>query len=265
MIAAVDGLLACPACGDITLVLPASAAAARCAACHETYRRGRHVWHLIPPRRLPGGSGTWDTWEAVQQNGLVGYREDPDRNLSLGDRADCRQFAEFCGAAGRILDVGCGPQPWPAYFERGGDRMYVGVDPLADEGPSEFLKFAALAECLPFRANVFDHVLFSTTLDHFVDPTRALAEASRVAARGGEIDVWLGEKRPGAPRPSDSPDWYRRLTKPAGAEDLFHVTRLSPDAFERVALAAGLVVSDRGSHQVDAYRTNHFYRLTSGV
>jgi SAM-dependent methyltransferase len=232
-----------------------------CSACGQTYERGRFVWVLIAPQFVPADSPLWQAWNQLQENGMVSYAADPQRNLSVGERQDCHRFAEFCHARGLVLDVGCGPQPWPAYFERGSGRTYVGVDPLADESPSDFMKFAALAEHLPFGPATFDHILFSTTLDHFVDPAVALAEAARVCRPDGEIDVWLGEKDPDSPPHATSPEWYQRLQRPALAEDVFHIRRLTADRFMDALNRSPLTVRDHVAHQIDAYRTNHFFRL----
>jgi ubiquinone/menaquinone biosynthesis C-methylase UbiE len=138
---------------------------------------------------------------------------------------------------------------------------YVGIDPLADEGRAEFLKFIGLGEFLPFADRTFDHVMFSTTLDHFVDPAAALAEAARVLKPAGDIDVWLGEKDAGAPRPAVSPEWYQRMTRPALADDLFHIKRMSDADFRALVGRADLTIVDGERHRLDEYRSNYFYRL----
>jgi ubiquinone/menaquinone biosynthesis C-methylase UbiE len=43
---------------------------------------------------------------------------------------------------------------------------------------------------------VFDRVLFATSIDHVLVPELALAEAYRVASRGGTVCIWLGEVAP---------------------------------------------------------------------
>ena len=91
---------------------------------------------------------------------------------------------------------------------------------------SEFLKFVGLGEFLPFASRMFDHVLFATTLDHFVDPANVLTEAMRVLKRTGNRRL-DGEKAAAAPKPARSPDWYQRLVQPALADDLFHIKRMN--------------------------------------
>jgi SAM-dependent methyltransferase len=255
-------IMACSVCGT-DLAIADSDTQAGCVSCGATFAKGKYIWNLIPTN-IDWSSPLWQTWRQLQENGVASYRADPEHNLAVVARDDIQQFARFCDYHGLVLDVGCGPQPWPAYFERGADAVYVGVDPLIDDAPGEYLRIKALGEFLPFRAEVFDHVLFSTTLDHFIDPVTALKVAARVCKPNGEIDIWLGEKHPDAPRPPASPEWYRRLTKPRLAEDLFHVKRLSRAEFARTARTAGLTIAQAETHAVDEYRANHFYRLRTG-
>jgi len=255
------GQLACPICKSPMPPLDDAVATLNCRACGAEFSRARYRFDFTPPRRFREGSAIWDAWEQIQANGLTTYAADPDRNLSVGQRDDCSAFRDFCACAGLVLDVGCGPQSWPAYFRRSSEVTYVGIDPLADEGSSEFLKFVGLGEFLPFGERTFDHVLFATTLDHFVDPAKALAEAARVLKPAGDIDVWLGEKDASAPKPMASPEWYQRMTRPELADDLFHIKRMTDADFRSLAGRADLTIVDGERHQLDRYRTNYFYRL----
>jgi len=252
-------IIACPVCKKPLDIVEASKTI-NCTNCCNTFQKGRYTWNFIPPN-IFASSLLWQAWEQLQSNSVAGYEASPEQNLSVGNRKDCQAFAQFCEFNGLVLDVGCGPQPWPAYFDDSHDATYIGIDPLADTGPSDFLKITALAEYLPFRADIFNHVLFSTTLDHFVDPQAALEEAKRVCSIDGEIDVWLGEKHPDAPKPAHSPDWYLKLKKPKLADDLFHIKRLNADAFIEIVEDTALTLLNHKVYQVDAYRANHFFRL----
>jgi SAM-dependent methyltransferase len=255
--------IACPGCGG--WVVLKSFQAALCGQCKECYRWIGRTWDLVP-LRCRESSDVWAVWDQLQVNGLVSYREDPDHNLAVGERSDCRDFADFCRFDGRVLDVGCGPQPWPSYFRGHTARTrFVGVDPLIEGSSAQYLQLRAVAEYLPFRSDVFDHVVFATSLDHFVDPVRALGEARRVCRSDGQIDLWVGEKRAGAPPRAESPGWYRRLQRPAGSDDLFHIKRLDVSNVGRLLEAAGLHTRDHEVRRVDEYRMNHFFRLVSGT
>jgi SAM-dependent methyltransferase len=245
--------LACPACRrELTVSVGADA---RCFSCGEEFCWRGHTWDLVPPalRRAAG----------LQANGMVSYEADPEHNLAVGDRADARDFGEFCRFEGRVLDVGCGPQPWPAYFpDHATSTRFLGIDPLIETASPRYLQLRAVGEFLPFRSGAFDQVTLATSLDHFVDPVQALREAGRVCRPGGVVSVWVGEKHPDAPRPITSPDWYRRLERPEGAEDVFHLKRLDAADVENLARGAALRTLVHERRPVGAYRANHFYRLS---
>ncbi len=252
--------LACPACR--TPLPPLEGDAIACGTCAAPYRRLAFAWDLTPPRDALT-AGQWAVWEQLQHNGAVSYEADPEHNLGVGAREDVQRFSRFSRLAGDVLDVGCGPQPWPAYFDHHAPgTRFIGVDPLVGEREGAYERFRALAEHLPFGDASFDVVLFAGTLDHFVDPAAALAEAIRVLRPGGAISVYLGHKREGAPKPAVSHAWYEALAVPEGAEDRFHMERFGPEEAKALFVRAGLRVVGQEDHQVDAWRSYHFYRLT---
>lgn len=258
-LATLNAILACPQC-RAPLALEADADLL-CATCNSFHRRLPFTWELIPSR-WRNDPAPWAVWDELQQNGVVSYRSDPTRNLGVEKREDYLAFSRFCAFEGLVLDVGCGPQPWPTHFEfHKPGTQFFGVDPLVGDAPADYVQLRALGEWLPFRDRAFDHVSFATSLDHFLDPTLALLDASRVVKRTGTVEVWLGEKQPGAPKPKESPEWYRRLNVPQGAEDPFHLHRPTVDEIRGVAASAGLVLVDEKLHRVDEWRTNGFLRF----
>jgi SAM-dependent methyltransferase len=209
-------ILGCPVCH-------APIADAACTACGRSYPNGDYTPVPPPDRDV---QSKWGLWEQLQANGAEVYTGDPVKNLSVGERRDARAFADFSHLAGRVLDVGCGPQPLPSYA--GGDQ-FVGIDPLRG-GAREFAFVQGIAEYLPFRDGVFDRVMFATSLDHMLSPQRALAEARRVLTRDGRVCVWHGE-----PPPPRRAGWRERIRRrirggptllgyqtPRGAVDPFH-------------------------------------------
>ncbi len=252
-------LIACPACmHDISIVVTDTVI--NCSSCNSAFRKEGVKWNFIP-ENVDFTSSIWKNWQKIQRNGLVSYEADPEKNLSVGERNDCKMFAKFCNFHGIVLDVGCGPQSCPAYIDLLADAEFVGVDPLVGNNPADFLKLKALGEFLPFRAAAFDQVLFSTTLDHFAEPLLALRSAARVCKPTGEIVVWVGEKKPEAPKPEKSPDWYRHLKKPKLAEDVFHIKRLGEKDISQLTEQVGLEIVETERHRVDEYRENFFFRL----
>lgn len=256
-------ILACPVPSCRTPLDLAGRSDLRCRGCGEVYRRGSHVIDLTPASWrdwLPA----WKTWEHLQANGLVSYTEDPEHNLGVGPRADCTTFGEFCRFDGRVLDVGCGPQPRPAYFTGHTARTrFVGIDPLASDEPAEFTRIRGLGEYLPFRDDVFDQVIYATSLDHLLDTVGSLREATRVCSSRGTIMIWSGERRSGAPAAVESPGWYRGLEVPDGADDPFHLRRFPEEELIALITAAGLVVEEHRRTEIDPWRINHFYRMAA--
>lgn len=111
------------------------------------------------------------------------------------------------GAAGRVLDLGCGTgRNLPLY---GGHARVVGVEPslyvlprARRRAPGAAL-VAARAEALPFRDGVFDTVVSGLVLCSVADPPLALAEVRRVLRAAGTLRA-LEHVRAGAP-------WKARL------------------------------------------------------
>ena len=220
-------------------------------------------WDFTPRDLAEMRDDKWQTWQALQENGVVSYREDPEHNLGVGRRRDFMAFADFCRFSGNVLDVGVGPQRVPTHIEYSvrSDVFFVGIDPLRGQQPKDFAFVQGLGEYLPFRSSCFDQVLFVTSLDHFIDPRRPLIEARRVLVSGGTICVWIGEKRKDAPRVPVTNDWYERLRVPAGAEDRFHFRRFASRELETWFRELDLLVKDKAVQDVDPWNKNIFYRV----
>ncbi len=220
-------------------------------------------WNFIPSELKIFDKKRWDSWNTLQDNATIPYSQEPEKNLGVGPRKDFLQFAEFCNFRGNVLDIGVGPQVCPTHikFNTNSNVFFVGVDPLVGQQPREFAYVQALGEYLPFKNELFDQVLFVTSLDHFIDPTIALLEAARVLKNDGEILVWLGEKDKNTPKPKESPEWYKKLEIPEGADDPFHFKRFSIEEFKEYVIKADLKIKEEVMHTVDQWRKNCFYRL----
>jgi SAM-dependent methyltransferase len=233
-----EPLLACPVCH--TAPLARGGEGLNCGGCGRSFGFDQGVVDFTP-RPLPDGevAARQPLWEEVERNGLVGYEADPEHNLSVTDRAVTSAFERFAALQGVVLDVGCGPQPRPSYAREVHGTL-VGIDPLRGAEQREFEFVRGLGEYLPFRAEVFDRVLFATTLDHMLSPQRALLEANRVTRPNGEIVVWCGDASTKPAFAGVSAEWYESLRVPEGAEDRFHVARLDGDDVLQLLADAGM-------------------------
>jgi SAM-dependent methyltransferase len=93
---------------------------------------------------------------------------------------------------GRVLDIGCGPQPVPIYLEEYSVGLIYGVDPLSspEKHPFNFIK--GLAEYLPWANDQFKLAISATSLDHVLLLDKVFEEICRVLTRDGIFAVWEG-------------------------------------------------------------------------
>jgi SAM-dependent methyltransferase len=92
-------------------------------------------------------------------------------------RRAIQQQAHF--ARGRLLDVGCGSQPYRHVFTQ--VECYIGME-LPGNGNADVWGDAMR---LPFRALAFDTVLCNEVLEHVPEPATLMAEVARVLKPGG--------------------------------------------------------------------------------
>ena len=126
----------------------------------------------------------------------------------MGRSRDAQLFAEFSELQGLVLDIGCGPQAAPSYGMNFDGRL-VGIDPLVGVQPRRFDFVQGVGEYLPFADGTFDRILFATSLDHMLVPTRVLREARRVAKPSGTVNLWFLEHGHG-PADESISAWRRR-------------------------------------------------------
>lgn len=107
-----------------------------------------------------------------------------DDYLHLAHRAYRRSAKRFCPRLhGRIVDVGCGRQPYRPFLT--GATEYVGLESNPDLDPD------VLGDIhdIPFGAREFDGALCTEVLEHVPDPPRAVAELNRVLRPGALLYV----------------------------------------------------------------------------
>lgn len=132
-----------------------------------------------------------ELWQKLQFNGATSYELAPELNLTQ-DPEYSRKYIESIGLSGLVLDVGCGPQQTaPVYARNIAADNYVGLDPLPGIQPRQFNFVQGIGELLPFRDETFDHVLFTSSLDHMLDYHRSVDEALRVVRPGGQVSILM--------------------------------------------------------------------------
>lgn len=234
----------------------------------RVYRKDNkyNYWIFLPQGSTFLNTPMGKTWQILQTNGEVSYNLSPHENLGVGKRSDFFDFAEFCNFHGNVLDVGVGPQQVPTHIEycQKKDIFFVGIDPLKGEQPRFYPFVLGLAEFLPFNNGVFDQVLYVTSFDHFIDPDLAIIEAKRVLKDTGELCIWFGEKDKDAPRNKKSHEWYENLNIPKGADDKFHLRRITKAIFLDYVNAHHLGIYDSHVQSIDQFRRNYFYKLVIG-
>lgn len=95
-------------------------------------------------------------------------------------------------AKGFTLDIGS-DDPTDIVQLLPSNCRYIGLDPNLNEYKNGVIN--GMAEFLPFKDNVFDTVMFNTSLDHILDYNLAISEATRVLKKNGILIistlVWL--------------------------------------------------------------------------
>ena len=194
MVAAFDGLLACPACeGELRPDWS-------CAGCGRRYDAPRG----IPNLRLPGDVRVEVVRRFYERTPFPGY---PPRDTLVWLRARAersefaRQLDRAIAADARIVEIGCGTGQMSLYLARG-DRLVVGADvareslSLAANAASRFgidrVQFVETDLLAPgLRAGAFDVVYSSGVLHHLPSPRAGFARLVRLAKPGGLIVVGL--------------------------------------------------------------------------
>jgi SAM-dependent methyltransferase len=127
-----------------------------------------------------------------------------------------RALARSLGTlSGRVLDVGCGMQPYRSLLGAGVSE-YVGLD---REGELSRPTVTGSADALPFADASFDAVYSTQVLEHVERPERALAEAARVLKPRGRLILTV----PGVWPAHEVPHDFWRFTR-------FGIERMLQDA-----------------------------------
>lgn len=86
------------------------------------------------------------------------------------------------GHTNRLLDLGCGSQPYRRYYASRCDEAIA-----ADYSVRSRIDVRLSATALPFRDATFDVILLSEVLEHVDEPGQAISEIARVLKPGGRL------------------------------------------------------------------------------
>lgn len=136
----------------------------------------------------------------LNNNSDLSYLHLKESSLSVSSRSDVVNFRDFMvkhGYGREILDIGCGPLPLPGYlqFDDRQDLNIVGIDPIENINFEGF-KIIGTGEYIPLCNDMFDTVIFGTSLDHLVSMEATIDECKRVLKPGGQVFVWMGDRTP---------------------------------------------------------------------
>jgi ubiquinone/menaquinone biosynthesis C-methylase UbiE len=251
--------LVCPECKT---PLQQAGNGLRCLKCQRSYTNNDFLLEIDFPNI--------NTWNTLQEHGILSYNVDPNNNLSVDyKRQDVAEFAKFCTLRGTILDIGCGPQPVPAYAYISPDSEYYGIDPIMND--TKYYHFIrAYCEALPFADNSFDIVIFATSLDHVIDVNAALKEVQRVLKDNGKVFLWQGLKSTnylariaGYYKEKGKKEHYfiSPDSKPESAADVFHQKRFSDKEIRELFTSFSFKLIRKKVFRPDILRYNLFYEF----
>lgn len=191
----------------------------------------------VAPPGSPAAVALWQQAQRVNARLFAGF---PFHSCSVDGHTGAEAFAAFLAPLlwisrpPSLLDIGCGPQPVPAYLAGYPLVLISGIDPMAPTAgahPFEFVQ--GCAEALPWYRATFDLVLCATSLDHVLDPFAVLDEVKRVLRPGGHFCLWAGIwSEEVAPR-------YDPQHPPAQMADTCHVFHLGPWILDELAARFG--------------------------
>lgn len=133
-------------------------------------------------------------WKELLQVNADTYVDFPPHSCSVKGHGIAEFFSEYLEIylEGTVLDIGCGPQPVPAYLASHPVELIAGLDPLAPPIPHPFAFAQGVAEYLPWKDDTFDVVVAATSLDHVLLLDQAYLEIQRVLKSNGYFVVWVG-------------------------------------------------------------------------
>ncbi len=164
----------------------------------------------------------FEAWHKAYLAGIEEGQRTPEGNLSHEGHIGAGYFRMFVNvhARGRILDVGCGPLPLPAYLADCPVERLAGIDPQPPDQPHPFPFARTFAETIPWPNASFETVVVGTSLDHVYLLDKALSEIKRVLVPNGRLLLWTAMMEHTPPYNPYSPKF-----QPPDQYHLFHPGR----------------------------------------
>ena len=141
----------------------------------------------------------------------------------------CERWREELPGGGRLLDIGCGAQPYRPWAEAAG-LEYTGADwprSIHEAQKADAVSADLSQRPWPFADAEFDALLCTEVLEHQPDPAAFLAECARVCRPGGTILLTTPLLWPEHEAPYD----FYRYTQ-FGLRHLFEQAGFRPEAIE---------------------------------
>ncbi len=134
----------------------------------------------------------YEIWRRLVDVNEATYEGCPVHSCSVAGHEMAELFACFLVPylTGTVLDIGCGPQPFPVYLREHPPNHIAGIDPLLPVDPHPFTFVQGICEFLPWEDNLFDLVSIATSFDHVLLIDRALDEIHRVLKPTGHLVIW---------------------------------------------------------------------------
>ncbi len=192
----------------------------------------------------------YSQWMKLIEVNRKAYEGTPIHSCSVKGHLMADVFRDFIAfhLKGRVLDIGCGPQPVSWYLGDYPPHLISGIDPLMpekEEHPFEF--YQGVAEFLPWGDDEFDVVIVATSLDHVLLLDKVLREVHRVLKPGGRFLTWVyfvSGAKCYDPMSSDcapvdqyhlfhfDKEWFEELMQHMfSVEEVFHLSVPAPSSF----------------------------------
>lgn len=146
-------------------------------------------------------------------------------------------FPQF---SGRVLDIGCGGQPWRWMLKSA--QAYLGLDLQEVNEKFGYLQKSNMAyyngRHFPLKNESFDHIICTEVLEHVLEPEEFLKECHRCLKKGGTLFLTV----PFSARYHYIPHDFWRFT-PAGLKVLFERVGLSSFQLHHLGTDASVIIS----------------------